>query len=343
MAFHASAALSQSWPFERFVGVLDRLDRRSDQLMVALMYHRVDDWQRTPMLDPGLVSAAPEEFERQIAYLAKSRPLLSLEDMLEIRRGERSMPPGAVMVTFDDGYRDFLEVAWPVLQRYEVPATLFLPTSYPGAQERSYWWDRVHAALVSTDRMELLETPAGRLELSTPTGRADARRAIRDWVWATPHDQAMAAVDELVAALDGPALTSAVLDWGELRRLAAQGLAIAPQTLTHPMLNRMPPEHAHAEILGSAEDLTRELGSSPPAFAFPAGGYDDALVDWLRRSGFELAFTTERGGNDLRQGDWLKLRRVNIGCRSTLALVRAQLLSRVAQPDSRALALLAHR
>jgi peptidoglycan/xylan/chitin deacetylase (PgdA/CDA1 family) len=342
-AWHLTAAASRSWGFARLVGLLDRLDSRSEHLLVSLMYHRVDEPERRPALDPGLISARPADFERQMAYLARRRPLLSLDDVLAIRRGERSMPAGAVMVTFDDGYRDFLEHAWPVLERYEIPATLFLPTAYPGRPDQTFWWDRLQAALVSTPLDEAIATPAGRIDLSSRVGRREARRIVRDWVWSTPHEVAMAGVDELLDTLGAPPCENPVLDWPELRELSAKGASIAPQTLTHPMLNRMPLEAARDEILGSVEDLRREIGSAPPAFAFPAGGYDEQLVSWLGEAGFELAFTTERGGNDIREGNWLQLRRVNVGCRSSVALVRAQLLTRVARPGSAAQAVLARK
>ncbi len=339
-AFHVSSAVSHSWTFARLIGLLDRLDRRSEHLLVSLMYHRIDTAERAPHLDRGLISASPEEFERQMAFLAGRRPLLSLDDLLAIRRGEKQMPPGAVMVTFDDGYRDFLDYAWPVLERYEIPATLFLPTAYPGRPERTYWWDRVAAAIEVSRPDGYVRSAAGLLDLSTPLSRRDARYAIRDWVWETDHDVAMAGVEDLLATLDPGPDVHAVLDWDDLRALKAKGVAVAGQTHTHPMLNRMPLAQAQEELVCSLEDLRRELGEAPPAFAFPAGGYSDALVDLIHEMGFELSFTTERGGNDLRDIDWLRMRRVNIGCRSSLAMMRAQLLSPVARPDGAAAALL---
>jgi peptidoglycan/xylan/chitin deacetylase (PgdA/CDA1 family) len=117
-----------------------------------------------------------------------------------------------------------------------------------------------------------------------------------------------------------------VLSWPELGRLHFEGVVLAPHSRTHPLLDRVPLETAREEIVGSLEDLAREIGSVPRVFAYPAGGENAEVARVLGEEGFELGFTTERGRNDLREADWLRLRRINVGRASTLALLRAQLL-----------------
>jgi peptidoglycan/xylan/chitin deacetylase (PgdA/CDA1 family) len=319
--------LARGAAFGRLVAVLERLDGRSDRAVPVLTYHRIDREEHTPGLDPRLISATPEEFERQMAYVAAYRQALTLDELLAVRRGERPLPPRPVVVTFDDAYRDFAEHAWPVLRRHGVPATLFVPTSYPGEPARAFWWDRVHAALTLTSRRSPVDTPAGRLPLATPEERASGLRALHEWIEAAPHAHALAAVDRLADDLDVPPPHGTVLGWRELKTLADEGLALAPHTRTHPLLHRIPLEEAKAEVTGSRDDLRRELGAAHPAFAFPGGGRTPELVAWLPQAGFELAFTTARGGNRLAGADWLSLRRINVGRRSSVPVIRAQLLS----------------
>jgi peptidoglycan/xylan/chitin deacetylase (PgdA/CDA1 family) len=322
----AALALASSPPSAALIGAIERADRPAQSLLSVLMYHRVDEPDASPLLDPALISATPATFEAQIEYLAAHRPCLSLADLFAVRRGERPLPPGAVMVTFDDAYRDFLAHAWPVLRRYGVPATLFVPTAYPDDPSRAFWWDRLWAALVATERRGTVDSPAGPLALSTSAQRREAAKQLRAWVWATPHAEAMEALERLVDELDAPPVAGSVLDWETLRGLQAEGLAIAAHTRTHPMLNRLSPSQAQDEILGSMDDLERELGGAPAAFAFPAGGYNDALASWMGDAGFAVAFTTERGVNDLRDGHWRRLRRINVGLRTSLPVLRLQLL-----------------
>lgn len=92
------------------------------------------------------------------------------------------------------------------------------------------------------------------------------------------------------------------------------------------MLDRLRAEAAREEIVGSLEDLEREIGPVPRVFAYPGGGESDEIGRALEEEGFELAFLTKRGTNDLRRGEWLRLRRMNVGRASSLSLIRLQLL-----------------
>ena len=314
-------------PFERAVDLLERVDRSGPGALPVLTYHRVDDFRRDDDLDPALISATPQEFERQVAWLAASRTPVSLDTLLAIRRGGMRPPPRAVVVTFDDAYDDFATRAWPVLRRFGVPVALFVPTGYPDVPGASFWWDRLHVALRHTQRRDVLETAAGRLPLATPESRRRGLERMRAWVGATVHDDAMAEVTRVVAALGGAQPAPATLGWSALRELAAAGVALAPHSRTHARLDRLAPERVREEIAGSREDLIRETGSCPAAFAFPGGGYDAVATAVLAEEGFEVAFTTRRGSNELGDGDWLSLRRTNVGRRSSLALIRAQLVS----------------
>lgn len=328
----AAAAMTRTRGFAGVVGLLERLGGSSD-VFAVLTYHRVAEPDGDPTLDPALVSATPAEFEEQIAFLTGARPLVSLEDLLAVRRGERALPGGAVMLTFDDAYRDFAETAWPILRRYGAPATLFVATGYPDRPELAFWWDRLHAALATTDRSDELATPAGPLSLATDRDRRRAMSALRAHLTSVPHATAMSAVDELVTELS-PSLadrTPSVLSWPELRALHSEGVALAPHSRTHPRLDRIPLEQAHTEIVGSRADLEREIGTAPPVFAYPGGGYTRDVVRLLEEAGFAAAFATRRGLNDLARASWLELRRINVGRRTALPLLRMQLLKRPAR------------
>jgi peptidoglycan/xylan/chitin deacetylase (PgdA/CDA1 family) len=293
----------------------------------VLVYHRIGDPAERSGLDPALISATPEAFEAQMAYLAARRNVLSLDDLLEVRRGRTRLPPRSVLVTFDDGYRDFATHAWPALRRHGVPATLFVPTDYPDRPERAFWWDRLYAA-ISLSPSTSMHVGSETLPLRDDAHRRRAFRLVSREVEALGWKRAMALVDEVESQLGARAPRGAVLGWDELRRLVGEGLAVAPHTRSHPLLHRLDPALLENEIRGSAAELRRHLGASPPAFAYPGGGHSDAVVACAERAGFEIAFTTGRGANELARCDWLRLRRTNVGARSSLALVRAQLLRR---------------
>src|SRR5215210_4962933 len=194
-------------------------------VFTVLTYHRVGDPDSGP---PGIVSCTPGQFERHMRWLASTGRAVPLAALVRARTDGRPLRPGAVLVTFDDAYADFGDVAWPILRRHGVPVTLFVPTAFPDT-DRRFWWDRLFGALrAAPERM--LDTPVGPLSLAGADERLAAYRRLRAHVKELPHDEAMALVDRLVAELGGEVEAPGVLGWAALRALAAEGVALAAHT-----------------------------------------------------------------------------------------------------------------
>ena len=106
------------------------------------MYHSVAPDDAARYIEPGN-RVDPRSFERQMAFLAAERRVLALSELMAEIAAGRTPPAGTVCITFDDGYRDHLTVAAPILERYRLPATLFLAT---GLVERgeNQWSDTLH-------------------------------------------------------------------------------------------------------------------------------------------------------------------------------------------------------
>ena len=103
--------VANSGAFRTVVALLDRTGGERTNLLRVLTYHRVDEPQARPWLDPVLISAAPDVFEVQMKYLSANYQPISVFDVLEAveRRDQIILPPRAVLVTFDDAYQDFEE------------------------------------------------------------------------------------------------------------------------------------------------------------------------------------------------------------------------------------------
>jgi glycosyltransferase involved in cell wall biosynthesis/peptidoglycan/xylan/chitin deacetylase (PgdA/CDA1 family) len=289
----------------------------------VLTYHCIGDPRRAP---PGIVSATPKAFERQMRWLASTGRAVSLADVLRARDGGPPLQRGAVLVTFDDAYRDFDEHAWPVLRRLGIPVALFVPTAYPGSPDRVFWWDRLFAAIEAA--RGTIATPLGLLPLHTGWQRRRTYRALREHVKSLPHDAAMALVDELVGALGTARARGVVLSWPALRRLAREGVALGAHSRTHPLLSRVPQQRVAMEIAGSVEDLHRETGRLPSAFAFPGGAVPPGADRVLRAAGIRLAFTNSAHASPPEAPDPLALGRMNIGRRTGRTALRARLAMR---------------
>ena len=181
--------------FSHLLTLLESFDQQRANILVVLTYHRVDVPEEHPSLYPGLISATPELFDQQMSYLAANYQVVSLMDVLEARRNGQPLPSRAVLITFDDAYSDFAEHAWPTLKWYGLPVTLFVPTGFPDAPERVFWWDAVHQAVRHTPSNHVLTTPVGQLAITTTQDRNQAYRTLNDYIKTLPPHEGMAFVD----------------------------------------------------------------------------------------------------------------------------------------------------
>ncbi len=295
-------------------------------MLRVVTYHRVADDAASSTLNPRLISATPAGFGEQMAHLAKNYNVVTMAEVLEAIEKRRRLAPRAVLITFDDAYRDFGEVAWPILRKHRLPVTLFVPTAYPGQPERRFWWDRLHQAITGTSRKVLGRTRI-EVRLDTPEERRASLRKIQSHIKDMPHAEAMALVDRICARC-GEARTDqrTVHNWNELRELARDGVTLGAHTQTHPLLTQLTPPEARKEIRCSQEDLRREIGNVLPIFCYPNGSYNEGIVRIMREERFVLSLTTEDGQNDLDLADPLQLRRTNITPRTTPAIFRLRLM-----------------
>ncbi len=277
-----------------------------------MLYHRIEDPSSPhPELEPDLITATPAAFRRQLRHLARGYHPVAAGELVAALAGQHRLPPRAVLITFDDGYRDFKEVAWPILRELRLPAVLFVTTGFVDQPRRIFWWDALWQMLTRTGRRWVdLPEDGGR---PVPLQAADVIggfRTIAAWLKERTPAERRAAMDYLAEHLGVvPEPTEAVLSWSDLRELARSGVAIAAHTQSHELLDQVDPPILQAEIEGSRDDIVRELGSGTPLFAYPNGNFNRAAMEAVEAAGFAAAFTTVHGASDLRRANPFALRR----------------------------------
>jgi peptidoglycan/xylan/chitin deacetylase (PgdA/CDA1 family) len=247
-----------------------RLATRPYPGVAILTYHGVrdDTWPAGTMRFEELHVTAARLSEQCQTLRDLDCTMLSASEWAGVADGTRPMPARAAMVSFDDGYRTVLTHALPVLERYAIPAIVFVCTGPVERRER-FWPD----ALAHRDGDAAV---------------ADAKSLDHD-SW-----RAMTATCAMDAAADDP---HAPLSVDELRRLARHPLiTIGAHTVSHPILRRAPVSVQAQEIGGGKETLEQWIGERVDTFAYPNGrpgaDYDDHSIRLVRQAGFEHAFTT---------------------------------------------------
>lgn len=302
-------------------------DNPSANALYVLAYHRVDWPDSQPHLDPHNLSATPEQFEQHMRLIANEYNPVSADDVLNAILSGAKLPPRAVMITVDDGYRDFKNHIWPITKRHGIHPVLFVPTSYVGAG--GFWWDRLYDALQRTTFSQI-DTPVGVISLNTLQNRRQAFMRLAQYMKKEPFSVALAQIDGLCReVVPEPFFVDRVtLDWDELRDLARAGVTVAPHTHTHPALGNIPLEQARFEIRESKRLIMQEIGSLGELFAYPygsRGSIGTAVGEVLRDSGVQLAFTMELGRARLNEDDRMYLPRIDSSPQMTLARLHAKL------------------
>lgn len=270
---------------------LTRPLRRSDCLV--LTYHRISA-EGDPF--PGLPVSV---FRDQMCWIQEHCRLIGPDALLDGSAFERSdrIP---VLITFDDGYRDYVTVAYPVLKELGIPAINFVSTDFidSGAP---YWWDILFTAVNAAPVDAAAPQWAGgrRFQLD-PAGRAEFLRACKRRLKEVPEDAKGRELSELQALLqvDAAAITPArqTLTWDEAR--ATMDLTTyGGHTHTHVIVSRVDAPRLQHEVDTCTARLAAETGRWPVTFAYPNGDMTAAARAALARAGYRLAFTMQEGFN----------------------------------------------
>ena len=282
-------------------------DRLSGRRLRVLMYHGVTATEDYPGVTNHYGYNLPRRlFEEHIAYLAKHCHPVSLDDVLA---GRLASDRVNVLVTFDDGYENNFSSAYPVLERYGVPALFALPTGFVCGRE-PLWNDLIERAVVATSRSEVTIDWDGdrkHFDLGGPTSRAGLlvwlmRRAAvidperRGELVATACE-ALDVDPERPAPFDNEDYRP--LEEGQIRSMAAGGLAeFASHSVSHYMMAGLPSDVKRRELEVSRQAVEELTGRRCRAFCVPGGSYDEELVSQAGEVGYEAVLTSDWGWAD---------------------------------------------
>jgi peptidoglycan/xylan/chitin deacetylase (PgdA/CDA1 family) len=290
------------------------------------MYHRISRVQH----DPWALAVDPERFEEQMDHLKRNRTVMSVQDLIQqLRSG--ALPAEAVAVTFDDGYRDNLINAKPVLLSYGVPATLFLATGYID-RRAPFWWDELAAMILESTRPTEYRVHCGGqvFELQWPEPeRSDMqggwrasekpitkRQSAFMTIWrhlqrATPglRDRIMNALRVHFEMLRDP--LGIPMSSDEVRDLVSDDIVtLGAHTVTHAALTRLSRSECLKEVVESRDQCRALAGKPIEGFAYPYGDMSPEVRNDVAASGFRWACSTEGGFIDGNQTSLYALPRI---------------------------------
>jgi len=285
--------------------------------VVILLYHRVYE----ASADPWELCVSPGHFAEQLEVLSANYQVIRLNELVRYLE-EAQLPERAVVLTFDDGYADNFWNAKPLLEKFRVPATVFV-TSDRLDSPTEFWWDDLERALLQPRKLpkslrlrvqarsyEWLTTNSHERqhaymaihEILQPISVSDRNRVMADvFAWA--------GVDRTGRPDYRPLTTAELIQLGQ-----SELIDIGAHTVTHPFLSSMPEVDQHTEIAGSRKELEKILGRRVDTFSYPYGNLTRDAVNMVAKAGFVAGLATQDeavrfGANPLMLGrfcvgDW---------------------------------------
>jgi peptidoglycan/xylan/chitin deacetylase (PgdA/CDA1 family) len=296
------------------LGITKGLSRRLKESVIVAYHHVIpaggDDLYS--FLQSGMY-VTTKTFEKHICYLSKNYNIIPLERLQDLNIDN------ACVITFDDGWADNFHYAYPILKRYDAPATIFLSTGFIGSHEWP-WPDRIsYFAMSATDAcfrdMVKLHAAKGVIHDADRIIRLRRDLAAEDLIAhlkQIPHDrliEIMHSTDMLLKPLIGDLhARKPWMTWDEVREMHKGGISFGAHTHNHVILTNCNEKDAENEIVLSKGMLSERLGVPVSMFSFPNGDYNEKHLEILRRLGFTHAVTT-RGGVLRDSDDFLTIRR----------------------------------
>jgi peptidoglycan/xylan/chitin deacetylase (PgdA/CDA1 family) len=281
----------------RASGAFDLMRFINRRQPLILTYHRFangDEPDRTPA----------HVFAEQLAYLSQRYRIIPLPQLVEHLRNPESPPPGLAAITIDDGYRDAYDIAYPLLRRYNAPATLYVVPEF--VDRRCWiWTDQARYLCHLASPQWLSTTIDGQetwLELGDERSRSRTALRLNDLLKTLTNDGKNEAIERLAHTLGvslptAPPDELASISWEQARELDRNGIEIGSHTMTHPILTNVSDAQLHRELAESKLRIEEELDRTVESFCYPNGDNDARVQQEVARAGYRTAVTTVSGLN----------------------------------------------
>jgi len=290
---------------------------RAGKRLLILMYH--DFAPNGQAVEAGRLlqeRVTFSQFESHIKAVKNNYRVVTVEQAVKEIKYGGGLKENSVAITFDDGYRSNYDVVFPLLKKYDIPVTVYLPIDW--IEDRiSFWWDDfadiVQAANLDPVEPKMIKNMLGekiRLPLININNQYKNRLHFFDAVSMALMQMPDQERSEMINALKKIILPKGnyrrrelqPMTWEQIKDMADNGIEFGAHTLSHINLSHADPEKAVREIEGSKKEIEGKLGKEIKGFAYPYGydppGYERKIVPLLKELKFDYACTSWWGNND---------------------------------------------
>lgn len=284
--------------------------------------------------DPELVSATPNDFKAQMEYIANHFSPITFRDLLKHLDNGQPLPRRPIIITFDDGHADNYTHAFPILRSLDIPATIFLSTSYIDS-DKVFWFDHV-AYLIFRTKAKFLSINHDdfRLEIRHGvTGRRLAREQTLSYLKSLPNTVRLKCLEEIKHQLGANISPqdkekSSALSWEQVYEMNKNGIEFGSHSVTHPILSKLDDNELYYEIDHSKKEIERRLNETIDTIAYPVGGkteFSSRVVKQCMNTGYKIGITYISGVEKLPIDNLFQIKRLHVTRFTTLDYFKAML------------------
>ena len=293
------------------INALFRFMNRNKALI--LMYHGIcdDGFDLLKGYDERHITVSL--FRKQLTYLKQSGYSFVTMSELEERLKNKTPVRKLVVLTFDDGFRNIADNAYPIMKELGAKGCFYLISDLIGA-DKLLWTDYVETVVRNSAKGEFLFSFEGRpitYILDTKASYEKAMLDIKRKLKKVPNDDRKRYLQQFDnIKIDTIPKEFFLCDWERIRSLDRRFLEVGSHTATHPNCTSFTSdEEFEREIKGSKAEIEKQVGYEVKHFCYPIGAYNDGVIERLKRYGYWTAVTTTPGFND-ENTDVYKLRRI---------------------------------
>jgi peptidoglycan/xylan/chitin deacetylase (PgdA/CDA1 family) len=296
------------------IRVLERLAKRPSLTVIA--YHRIGHPGESPY-NHAVFDCEPEQLDEQLSYLTAHYQVAALEEAQEFISHPEKLRHPHVLITFDDGYLDNYQVAFPILKSHGVQGTFFLATGFVGTDSVP-WWDQVSFMVRASNRSSIILEYPRSISIERPSD--DLRSVIRSIVGlykspeTTDTRRFLLGLEQACGvSIPHSAVERQFMNWQEAAEMARAGMAIGSHTHRHELLAKLSPEEQFKEVDQSRRMIEDRLRVHVDSIAYPVGSrtsFSAATWEALERAGYRTAFSYYGGANlpkQIRRFDVLRI------------------------------------
>jgi len=292
------------------------LSKRSQKNIHILAYHRiVEELSNEYIFNSEIFSATTSEFDRQMEYLSNNFNVINFTQ-LEMGLINNDLKDNSVIVTFDDGYYDNYSLAMPVLNKYNIGATVFLATDYIDSGDL-FWFDVVSGFIKSYDGSKLdLESMDLKFNLND-ISKHQAFKIVGRELKSLDDSKRVNLLSEIndkfnFSISDEHYQQAKPLSWDNVIEMSNHDIEFGSHTKSHCFLNCIDSTSLESELRESKVKIENKIGKEINSFCYPAGVTNTSIKNMVKSCGYYFGVGYRHGVNDKDYMDLYDLYREHI-------------------------------